>query len=109
VPDGFLVSFDGPARALRFARTVRQVLRDQLRLEIRAGAHTGECARAGDKLSGPAVEIGLAVLLVAQAGEVLATSAVKDLGVGSGIELRELGAQVLQGVPGLWELYALED
>jgi len=108
-PDGFLVSFDGPARALRFARTVRQVLRDQLRLEIHAGAHTGECARAGDNLSGPAVEIGSAVLLAAQAGEVLATSAVKDLGVGSGIELRELGAQVLKGVPGRWELYALED
>lgn len=108
-PDGFLVSFDGPARALRFARTLRQVLRDQLRLEIHAGAHTGECARAGDNLSGPAVEIGLAVLLAAQAGEVLATSAVKDLGVGSGIELRELGAQVLKGVPGRWELYALED
>lgn len=107
-PDGFLVSFDGPARALRFARTLRQVLRDQLRLEIHAGAHTGECTRAGDKLSGPAVEIGAAVLRAAQAGEVLATSAVRDLGAGSGIELRGLGAQILKGVPGRWELYALE-
>lgn len=106
--DGFLVSFDGPARALRFANTVRQVLRDQLRLEIHAGAHTAECTRAGDKLSGPAVEIGSAVLQAAQPGEVLATAAVRDLGVGSGIELRELGAQVLKGVPGRWQLYALE-
>lgn len=106
--DAFLVSFDGPARALRFARTLRQALRDQLRLEIHAGAHTGECARAGDRLSGPAVEIGSAVLQAAQPGEVLATAAVRDLGVGSGIELRELGAQALKGVPGRWDLYALE-
>lgn len=106
--DGFVVSFDGPARALRFANTVRQVLRDQLRLEIHAGAHTGESTRAGDTLSGPAVEIGSAVLHAAQAGEVLATAAVRDLGIGSGIELRELGTQVLKGVPGRWQLYALE-
>ncbi|MGH8183813.1 MAG: adenylate/guanylate cyclase domain-containing protein [Rhodanobacteraceae bacterium] len=106
--DGFLVSFDGPARALRFARSLRQALRDQLRLEIRVGAHTGECARAADRLSGPAVEIGTAVLQAAQPGEVLATAAVRDLGVGSGLELRELGAQVLEGVPGRWDLYALE-
>ncbi|HEX5961252.1 MAG TPA: alpha/beta fold hydrolase [Rhodanobacteraceae bacterium] len=106
--DGFLVSFDGPARALRFARTVRQALRDQLRLEIRAGAHTGECTREGEMLRGPAVEVGTAVLQAAQTGEVLATAAVKDLGVGSGIDLRELGAQALRGQPGRWDLYALD-
>lgn len=106
--DDFLVSFDGPARALRFARSLRQALRDQLRLEIRVGAHTGECARTGDRLSGPAVDVGAAVLQAAQTGEVLATAAVRELGVGSGIELRELGAQSLKGVSGRWQLYALE-
>ena len=108
-PTGFQVSFDGPARALRFAGSVRRVLRDQLRLEICAGAHTGECSRSGEQLSGPALEVGAAVLKAAQAGEVLATSAVRELGAGSGIALRELGAQVLAGVPGRWDLYALED
>lgn len=108
LPDGFLVSFEGPARALRFARTLRQVLRDQLRLEIHAGAHTGECTRIGDWLGGSAVEIGVAVSQAAQAGEVLATAAVKDLGAGSGIELRDLGERVLGDVPGRWQLYALE-
>jgi pimeloyl-ACP methyl ester carboxylesterase len=106
---GFLVSFDGPARAMRFARAVRQALRDHLRLEIRASVHTGECTRVDDRLTGPAVELGSAVLQAAQAGEVLATSAVRDLGIGSGIELRNLGRQTLQGTAGSQELYALED
>ncbi|HEX7349324.1 MAG TPA: adenylate/guanylate cyclase domain-containing protein [Rhodanobacteraceae bacterium] len=104
----FLASFDGPSRALRFARAVRQTLRDQLRFEIRVGVHTGECVRAGDALSGPAVDVGTAVLAAAEAGEVLATAAVKDLGVGSGIEFREIGAQALRGVPGQWPLFAVE-
>ena len=106
---GFLVSFDGPAHAMRFARAVRQALRDHLRLEIRASVHTGECTRVDDRLTGPAVELGSAVLQAAQAGEVLATSAVRDLGNGSGIELRNLGRQTLQGTAGSQELYALED
>lgn len=105
----FLVSFDGPARAMRFARAVRQALRDHLRLEIRASVHTGECTRVDNRLTGPAVDLGSAVLRAAQAGEVLATSAVKDLGIGSGIELRDLGRQSLEGVAGSQELYALED
>lgn len=106
--EDFMVSFDGPARALRFARAVRQTLRDQLRFEIKAGAHTGECIRKGDALSGPAAEVGTAVLAEAEPGEVLATAAVKDLGVGSGIEFREIGAHTLHGVPGYWPLYAVE-
>lgn len=104
----FLASFDGPARALRFARAVRQTLRDQLRFEVRVGVHTGECVRSGEALSGPAVDVGAAVLAAAEAGEVLATAAVKDLGVGSGIEFREIGTQDLRGVPGRWPLYAVE-
>lgn len=106
---GFLVGFDGPARAMRFARAVRQALRDHLRVEIRASVHTGECTRVDDRLTGPAVELGSVLLQAAQAGEVLATSAVKDLGVGSGIELRELGRQTLPGVAGSQDLYALAD
>lgn len=109
LPKGhFLASFDGPTRALRFARAVRQTLRDQLRFEIRVGVHTGECIRSGDALSGPAVDVGTAVLTAAEAGEVLATAAVKDLGVGSGIEFREIGTQDLRGVAGRWPLYAVE-
>jgi pimeloyl-ACP methyl ester carboxylesterase len=107
--DRFQISFDGPARALRFARTVRQALRDQLRFEIRVGVHAGECVRAGAALGGPAVEVGAAVLAAAQPGEVLATAAVRDLGAGSGIEFREIGTQSLQGVAGSWTLYAVEE
>ncbi|TAN07860.1 MAG: alpha/beta fold hydrolase [Rhodanobacteraceae bacterium] len=106
--DRFQISFDGPARALRFARTVRQALRDQLRFEIRVGVHAGECVRAGDALGGPAVEVGAAVLAAAQPGEVLATAAVRDLGAGSGIEFREIRTQSLTGVAGDWVLYAIE-
>lgn len=104
----FLVGFDGPARALRFASSVRQALRDQLRLEIRVGVHVGECERVGDTLAGTAVEIGAGVLQAAQTGEVLVTAAAMELVAGSGIELRGIGAQRLEGVPGAWELYALE-
>ncbi|HJP99407.1 MAG TPA: adenylate/guanylate cyclase domain-containing protein [Rhodanobacteraceae bacterium] len=105
---GFLVSFDGPARALRFASSVRQAARDQLRLEIRVGLHIGECQRVGDTLAGTAVEVGAGVLQATQAGEILATAAVRELVAGSGLELRSIGAHALDGVAGKWELYALE-
>jgi class 3 adenylate cyclase len=111
MPDGgagFLVNFDGPARALRFASAVRQAARDQLRLEIRVGLHIGECQRVGDTLTGEAVEVGAGVLQATQPGEILVTPAVRDLVAGSGIELRSVGAHQLHGVAGRWELYALE-
>jgi class 3 adenylate cyclase len=104
---GFLVSFDGPARALRFASSVRQAVRDQLRMEIRVGLHIGECQRSGDTLAGAAVEVGAGVLQATQAGEILATAAVRDLVAGSGLELRGVGAHALDGVAGKWEVYAL--
>ncbi|HET9820043.1 MAG TPA: adenylate/guanylate cyclase domain-containing protein [Rhodanobacteraceae bacterium] len=106
--EGFLVRFDGPARALRFAASIRQALRDQLRLEIRAGLHIGECERVGDTLAGAAVDVATGVQHAAQAGEVVATAAVRDLVAGSGIELRGIGTLPLEGLSGAWELYALE-
>ena len=106
--DGFVASFDGPARALRFAHAARQALRDYLRVDIRVGVHTGQCVRTGEHVAGPVVEVGAAVLQAAQAGEVLATAAVRELGAGSGVDLRERGSRPLDGVPGRWQLYALE-
>lgn len=106
--NGCLVSFDGPLRALRFAASIRQSLRDQLRLEIRVGVHVGECERRGDTLAGDAVDVGVAVMQAAQSGEVLVTSAAAQLVAGAGAELRSVGAQRLDGVPGEWDLFALE-
>lgn len=107
--EGFLVTFDGPSRAIRFVLTVRRILRDSLQLEITAGLHSGECERAGEQLVGPAVDIASAVLRSTQPGEVLATANVKALGAGSGIEFRGIGLQTLPDVQGRWELYALDD
>lgn len=106
--NGCLVSFDGPMRALRFAASIQQSLRDQLRLEIRVGVHVGECERRGDTLTGEAVDVGVAVMRAAQSGEVLVTSAASQLVAGAGVELRSIGAQKLEQVPGEWELFALE-
>lgn len=106
--DEFLAGFDGPARALRFAAAVRRASRDQLHLEIQAGLHIGECERVGDTFSGAAVNIGAAVVQVARPGEVLVTAAAMELVAGSGIELRSIGMQRLDGVSGDWELFALE-
>jgi len=105
---GCLASFEGPVRALRFAASIRQTLRDQLRLEIRVGIHIGECERSGEVLAGMAVDVGAGVLQAAQPGEVLATAAVSDLIAGSGVELRSVGGHRLDGGPGEWDLYALE-
>jgi class 3 adenylate cyclase len=101
--DGFLASFDGPARAVRCARAITRSLRD-LGLEVRAGVHTGECELLGDKLWGIAVHIG-ARATEAAAGEVLVSSTVKDLVAGSGIRFEDRGVATLKGVPDKWRLY----
>lgn len=106
--DGFFASFDGPARALRCAQAIQGELRQKLQLEIRAGLHTGECERLGDKLSGLAVHIGARVMSIAKPGEILASATVKDLVTGSGLAFREAGVHQLKGVPGEWPLFALE-
>jgi class 3 adenylate cyclase/pimeloyl-ACP methyl ester carboxylesterase len=103
--DGFLASFDGPARAIRCAASVRERSRS-LGMEIRAGLHTGECEVMGDKLGGIAVHIGSRVAGKAAPGEIVVSQTVKDLVAGSGLSFAERGAHALKGVPGEWRLYA---
>jgi pimeloyl-ACP methyl ester carboxylesterase len=106
--DGFLATFDGPARAIRCADSLRVGVR-ALGLEIRAGLHTGECEVVGDGVRGIAVHTGARVAALAGAGEVLVSSTVKDLVAGSGIEFEDRGTHGLKGVPGEWRLYAVSD
>lgn len=103
--DGFLASFDGPARAIRCAAAVRDRSRS-LGMEIRAGLHTGECEIMGEKLGGIAVHIGSRVAGKAAPGEIVVSQTVKDLVAGSGLSFAERGAHQLKGVPGEWRLYA---
>jgi len=104
--DGFFASFDGPARAISCAREIVERV-PELDLEVRAGIHTGECERVGDKLAGLAVNVGARVSAAASAGEVLVSQTVKDLVAGSDIEFEDRGAHELKGVPGEWRLYAV--
>jgi class 3 adenylate cyclase len=104
--DGFLASFDGPARAVRCASAITRGVRD-LGLDVRAGVHTGECELAGGKLGGIAVHIGARVAGLAGPGEVLVSSTVKDLVAGSGIVFRDRGANRLKGVDEEWRLFAV--
>jgi class 3 adenylate cyclase len=103
--DGFLATFDGPARAVRCARSIIEEIRG-LGVEIRAGLHTGECEVAGEGIRGIAVHIGARVAGVAAPGEVLVSSTVKDLVAGSGIRFEDRGERELKGVPGRWRLFA---
>jgi class 3 adenylate cyclase len=105
--DGFLAAFDGPARAIRAATAITSDVK-KLGLHIRAGLHTGECEVMGSKLGGIAVHVGARVAALAGAGEVLVSSTVKDLVAGSGLKFRERGAHELKGVPGRWQLYAVD-
>jgi class 3 adenylate cyclase len=102
--DGFLATFDGPARAVRCAVAIREGLRES-GLEVRAGLHTGECERMGDNIGGLAVHIGSRVAGLADPGEVLASSTVKDLVSGSGIVFEDRGSHPLKGVPGEWRVF----
>ena len=108
IGDGFLVVFDGPARAAMCAKTVVTAVAE-LGIEIRAGLHTGEIELVGDDVSGVAVAIGARVGALAVPGEVLVSSTVKDLVVGSGIKFEDRGQHVLKGVPDPWHLYAVGD
>jgi class 3 adenylate cyclase len=102
--DGFLATFDGPARAVRCAVAIRDRLRES-GLDVRAGVHTGECERMGDNIGGLAVHIGSRVAALAGPGEVLASSTVKDLVAGSGIVFEDRGAHPLKGIPGEWRVF----
>jgi class 3 adenylate cyclase len=106
--DGFLATFDGPARAIQCALSLRASLR-QVGIEIRAGLHTGECEILGSDIGGIAVHIAARVLSEAEPGEVLVSSTVRDLVAGSGIGFTSRGRRELRGVPGEWELLAVEN
>ena len=104
--DGFLATFDGPGRAIRCAVSISRQVRS-LGIEIRAGLHSGECQMVGSKVGGIAVHIGSRVAGIAKPGEILVSSTVKDLVVGSGIAFDDRGMHALKGVPGEWHLFAV--
>jgi class 3 adenylate cyclase len=106
--DGFLITFDSPARAIRFARELRRQLRE-LGVEIRAGLHAGAYEISGKDLAGVSVHIAARVMAEAEPGEILVSSSVKDLVVGSEIKFRPRGTRKLKGAPGEWELFAVDD
>jgi class 3 adenylate cyclase len=105
--DGFLATFDGPARGIRCATAIREAVRDTHGLEIRSGLHTGEIELIGDDVGGIAVHIGARVGAQAQPGEVLVSSTVKDLVAGSGIGFEDRGEHELKGVPDTWRIWAV--
>ena len=104
--DGFLATFDGPARAIRCAGSIAEGVRS-LGIEVRTGLHTGECEVMNGDLGGLAVHIAARVMSCASPSEVLVSSTVKDLVVGSGIDFEDRGARELKGVPGEWRLFAV--
>ncbi len=106
--DGVLATFDGPARGIRCAIAIRDAIRG-LGLEVRAGLHTGEIELLDDDIAGIAVHIGKRVSSLAIAGEVMVSSTVKDLVVGSGIDFDDRGYHELKGVPGEWRIYAVSE
>jgi len=104
--DGFLATFDGPARAIHCASAIVEGVRE-FGLTVRAGLHTGECEIADGKVAGIAVHTGARVAAEADGGEVLVSSTVKDLVAGSGIAFSDRGAHELKGIPGEWQIFAL--
>jgi class 3 adenylate cyclase len=104
--DGFLAMFDGPQRAIRCAMAIRDAVQ-ALGIEVRAGLHTGECEVRGDDIGGIGVHIGARVSALAGPNDVLVSSTLRDLVIGSGLEFEERGAHELKGVPGEWRLFAV--
>ena len=102
--DGFFATFDGPARAIRCARSIVEEVR-RLGIEVRVGLHTGECETIDGKVGGLAVNIGARVGAAAGPSEVLVSQTVKDLVAGSGLEFEDRGEHELKGVPDTWHLY----
>jgi class 3 adenylate cyclase len=104
--DGFLATFDGPARAVRCAMAIVGAM-PGIGLEVRAGVHTGEVELMGTNVGGIAVHIGARVASVAGPSEVLVSGTVRDLVAGSGIAFKDRGEASLKGVPGLWRLFSV--
>ncbi|WP_407113437.1 adenylate/guanylate cyclase domain-containing protein [Bradyrhizobium sp. LMG 9283] len=107
IGDGFLATFDGPARGVRCACAIAEEIR-LLGIEIRAGLHTGECEMIGEDVGGIAVHIGARVAALARPNEVLVSSTVKDLVAGSGLRFADRGLRSLKGIPGEWRIFAAE-
>jgi class 3 adenylate cyclase len=105
--DGFFATFDGPGRAIRCACAARDAVRE-IGVEIRAGLHTGEVEHRGTKAAGLAVHVGARVAALAEASEVLVTSTVQMLVLGSGISFADRGRHRLKGVPDEWQLFAVQ-
>jgi class 3 adenylate cyclase len=105
--DGFLATFDGPARGVRCACAIAEEIRP-LGIEIRAGLHTGECEMIDDDVGGIAVHIGARVAALAGGSEVFVSSTVRDLVAGSGLRFGDRGSQCLKGIPGKWHIFAAE-
>jgi class 3 adenylate cyclase/pimeloyl-ACP methyl ester carboxylesterase len=104
--DGFLATFDGPQRAIRCAMAIRDAVQ-ALGIQIRAGLHTGEVERRGDDIGGIAVHLGARVSALAGPNDVLVSSTLRDLVIGSGLEFDDRGAHQLKGVPGEWRLFGV--
>ena len=105
--DGFFASFDGPARAIRCACAIVDVVH-QAGIQVRVGLHTGECELVDEKVAGIAVHTGARVASQAQPDEVLVSQTVKDLVAGSGLRFEDRGVHELKGIPGEWRLFAVE-
>lgn len=105
--DGHLTTFDGPTQAIRCAETVHHEA-EKLGIEIRVGIHTGECELLGTDIGGIAVHIAARILGLAGAGEILVSSTVRDLVVGSGTQFQDRGNVELRGVPGRWQILAVD-
>ncbi|KUH73656.1 hydrolase [Mycolicibacterium novocastrense] len=106
--DGFVAMFDGPQRAIRCAMAIRDAVQ-ALGIEVRAGLHTGECEMRGADIGGIAVHIGARVAALAGPNDVLVSSTLRDLVIGSGLEFADRGTHQLKGVPGDWRLLAVAD
>ena len=104
--DGFLAPFDGPARAIRCATAIDETV-PEIGLEVRAGIHTGEVELIGEDVGGMAVNIGARIGALAEPGEVLVSSTVRELVVGSGLDFAERGTHTLKGAPDRWRLFAV--
>jgi class 3 adenylate cyclase len=102
--DGFVATFEGPARAIRCGRAIVETLARR-GIVIRGGVHTGECERRGRDLAGLAVHVAARVAAAAEPSEILVTATVRDLVLGSGLKFRDAGTRQLKGVPGTWALY----
>jgi class 3 adenylate cyclase len=106
--DGFLARFDSPAMAIRCAKAIRDGVK-RMRLEIRAGIHTGECEVQGTNLSGIAVHVASRIMSLAEPNEIVTSQTVRDLASGSGVRFSPRGRHSLKGIEGEWDLFVIDD